>query len=56
MLFWVDNIKQSDEYYYWNLCSYDRTQHKPWDEYLKERNKEMFRINKKDEEDDVFNW
>ena len=55
-LFWVDNIKQSDEYYYWNLCSYDRTQHKPWDEYLKERNKEMFRINKKDEGDDVFDW
>ena len=51
-LFWVD-IKQSDEYYYWNLCNYDRTQHKPWNEYL--NNKSMFKKDKQ-EDDDVFNW
>ena len=51
-LFWID-IKQSDEYYYWNLCNYDRTQHKPWNEYL--NNKSMFKKDKQ-EDDDVFNW
>ena len=52
-LFWVD-IKQSDEYYYWNLCNYDRTQHKPWNEYL--NNKSMFKKDKQEDDDDVFNW
>ena len=51
-LFWID-IKQSDEYYYWNLCNYDRTQHKPWNEYL--NNKSMFKKDKQ-EDDDIFNW
>lgn len=50
---WWKEINQGDEYYYWNLCSYDRTQHKPWNEYL--NNKSMFTKDKQ-EDDDIFNW
>ena len=53
---WKTEIDKSSEYYFYNLCNYDRSQHYWWDEYLKERNKEMFRINKKDKGDDVFDW
>ena len=52
---WKTEINKSSEYYFYNLCNYDRSQHYWWDKYLKEQTKEMFKINNK-EEDDVFNW
>lgn len=36
-LFWTE-IDRAKEYYFYNLCGYNRKQHKPWDEYLKEVN------------------
>ena len=52
---WKTEINKSSEYYFYNLCNYDRSQHYWWDKYLKEQTKEMFRTNKQ-EDDDVFNW
>ena len=52
---WKTEIDKSSEYYFYNLCNYDRSQHYWWDKYLKEQTKEMFRTNKQ-EDDDVFNW
>ena len=47
-IFWSD-IDSSKEYYYYNLMSYSRVQHKPWDEYLKDIN--MFVQDSFDKED-----
>ena len=53
--FWTE-IDKNKEYYFWNLCGYNRNQHKPWDEYLKE----IDLLNGKDVElntdDDDLNW
>ena len=50
---WKTEINQSSEFYFYNLCSYDRSQHYWWNEYL--NNKSMFTKDKQ-EDDDVFNW
>ena len=50
---WWKEIDRGDEYYFYNLCSYGRDVHKPWNEYL--NNKSMFKKDKQ-EDDDVFNW
>ena len=53
--FWTE-IDKNKEYYFWNLCGYNRNQHKPWDEYLKE----IDLLNGKDVElntdDDDLSW
>ena len=51
---WKTEINQNSEYYFYNLCNYDRSQHYWWDKYLKEKN--MFKKDKQQEDDDVFNW
>ena len=51
---WKTEINQSSEYYFYNLCSYDRSQHYWWNEYL--NNKSMFKKDKQEDDDDVFNW
>lgn len=45
MIFYED-IKEQDEYFFYNICGYSRKLHKPFDEYLKE--KEKFIINSND--------
>ena len=50
---WWKEVDRGEEYYFYNLCSYGRDVHKPWNEYL--NNKSMFKKDKQ-EEDDVFNW
>ena len=49
-------LDKNKEYYFWNLCGYNRNQHKPWDEYLKE----IDLLNGKDVElntdDDDLSW
>ena len=51
---WWKEINQGDEYFFYNLCSYGRDVHKPWNEYL--NNKSMFKKDKQQDDDDVFNW
>ena len=50
---WWKEVDRGEEYYFYNLCSYGRDVHKPWNEYL--NNKSMFKKDKQ-EDDDVFNW
>ncbi len=53
--FWTE-IDQSKEYYFYNLCGYNRNQHKPWNQYLNETSyfanniNSNININKKDDD------
>lgn len=48
---WWTHIDASNEFYFSCLCGYSRKVHKPYDEYLKD--KEMFLDKPKDEDDDL---
>jgi len=55
-LFWTE-IDKSKEYYFYALCGYNRSQHKPFDEYLKDI--EMFMNNTKkvaEEDSEDMDW
>ena len=54
-LWWTD-IDKSKEYYFYNLCSYNRKQHKPWNEYLNDINEFVKENNKDNEEDGSLDW
>lgn len=62
-LWWMD-ISQKDTYYFYNLCGYSRSIHKPWDEYLKDsemfaKKEDTYSIqnnSSNDDLDDFLNW
>ena len=54
-LWWTD-IDKSKEYYFYNLCSYNRKQHKPWNEYLNDINEFVKENNKDSNEDNDLDW
>ena len=54
-LWWTD-IDKSKEYYFYNLCSYNRKQHKPWNQYLNDICEFTKEINKDSNEDNDLDW
>ena len=52
---WWSKVDKSSEYYYWNLCNYDKSVHKPWKQYLDDCNMFKKDLNTEDD-DDEFNW
>ncbi|WP_283697635.1 PD-(D/E)XK nuclease family protein [Clostridium perfringens] len=51
---WWTHIDASNEFYFATLCGYSRRVHKPYDEYLKD--KEMFLNKKSEEEEEDLDW
>ncbi|MDU4051221.1 MAG: PD-(D/E)XK nuclease family protein [Clostridium perfringens] len=51
---WWTHIDASNEFYFATLCGYSRKVHKPYDEYLKD--KEMFLNKKSEEEEEDLDW